>query len=189
MMRWNPFVILQPANTRPTSKASSPPAIAVADNPSWSGRFGRGARRRAPSISTCAAPRGSSRAAHTSDREGGAPKPAGEAIQPRFRLDAFRGRRVGWGDGRGGPIPESKSDKYDFQRLERVVAELAAAYRHQRAENAGLRREIEQRSQRIRAFEGKLLEANQKRQDVAKRIDELIAQIDQLDASFDSVDV
>jgi len=52
-----------------------------------------------------------------------------------------------------------------------------------------LRREIEQRSQRIRALDGKLLEANQKRQDVVKRIDELIAQIDQLDASFDSVDV
>jgi septal ring factor EnvC (AmiA/AmiB activator) len=89
----------------------------------------------------------------------------------------------------GGPaIPEPKSDKHDFQRLERAVAKLAAAYRQQRAENAGLRREIEQRTQRIRGFEGKLLEANQKRQDVIKRIDELIAQIDQLDASFDSVD-
>lgn len=104
-------------------------------------------------------------------------------------LDAFRGSRVGCGNGRGGPsIPESKSDKYDFQRLEKAVAKLAAAYRRQCAENAGLRREIEQRSQRIRGFEGKLLEANQKRQDVLKRIDELIAQIDQLDASFDSVD-
>jgi chorismate mutase len=82
----------------------------------------------------------------------------------------------------------SKSDAYDFERLERVVSKLVAAYRHQRAENAGLRREVEQRSQRIRALDGKLLEANQKRQDVVKRIDELIAQIDQLDASFDSVD-
>ncbi|HEY8153358.1 MAG TPA: hypothetical protein VII72_04425 [Myxococcota bacterium] len=104
----------------------------------------------------------------------------------------------------GGPaIPESNSDRsgsdrsrpdgsrpdaFDFERLERVVAELAAAYRHQRSENATLRRELELRSQRIRALDGKLLEANQKRQDVVKRIDELIAQIDQLDATFDSVD-
>jgi septal ring factor EnvC (AmiA/AmiB activator) len=83
----------------------------------------------------------------------------------------------------------SRSDGYGFERLEKVVAELAAAYRHQRAENATLRRELEQRGQRIRALDGKLLEANQKRQDVVKRIDELIAQIDHLDASFDSVDV
>ncbi len=83
----------------------------------------------------------------------------------------------------------SKSDGYDFERLERVVSELVAAYRLQRTENAGLRREVEQRSQRIRALDGKLLDANQKRQDVVKRIDELIAQIDQLDASFDSADV
>ena len=69
------------------------------------------------------------------------------------------------------------------------MSELASACRRQRLENAALRRELEQRSQRIRALDGKLLEANQKRQDVAKRIDELIAQIDQLDASFDSVDV
>jgi chromosome segregation ATPase len=104
----------------------------------------------------------------------------------------------------GGPaIPESRStrtashknrpeksapDRFDFERLEKVVSELAASYRHQRAENATLRRELEQRSQRIRALDGKLLEANQKRQDVLKRIDELIAQIDQLDATFDSVD-
>jgi uncharacterized protein YhaN len=86
----------------------------------------------------------------------------------------------------GGPvIPDSNSQPYDFERLERVVVALAAAYRRQCAENAGLRRELEQRAQRIRALDGKLLEANQRRQDVAKRIDELIAQIDQLDASFE----
>jgi septal ring factor EnvC (AmiA/AmiB activator) len=85
----------------------------------------------------------------------------------------------------GGPvIRESRSDAYDFERLERAVAALAALCRRQRQENAGLRRELEQRGQRIRALDGKLLEANQKRQDVAKRIDELIAQIDQLDASL-----
>jgi peptidoglycan hydrolase CwlO-like protein len=69
------------------------------------------------------------------------------------------------------------------------VIALANACRRQQSENLTLRRELEHKSQRIRALDGKLLEANQKRQDVAKRIDELIAQIDQLDASFDSVDV
>ena len=69
------------------------------------------------------------------------------------------------------------------------MSALAAACRRQQLENLALRRELEHKSQRIRALDGKLLEANQKRQDVAKRIDELIAQIDQLDASFDSVDV
>lgn len=65
---------------------------------------------------------------------------------------------------------------------------LASDCRRQRSENLALRRELEHRNQRIRALDGKLLEANQKRQDVAKRIDELIAQIAQLEASFDSVD-
>jgi chorismate mutase len=51
-----------------------------------------------------------------------------------------------------------------------------------------LRRDLEQSRQRIRVLDGKLLGANQKRQDVAKRIDELIAQLDQLDASFGNAD-
>ena len=37
---------------------------------------------------------------------------------------------------------------------------------------------------RIRGLEEQLLEANQKRQDVAKRIDELISQLDHLDAQL-----
>jgi hypothetical protein len=90
----------------------------------------------------------------------------------------------------GGPvIRESKSDHYDFERLEQAVAALAAAYRRQRDENAGLRRELEQRAQRIRALDGKLLEANERRLDVAKGIDELIAHIEHLDASFDGEQV
>jgi chromosome segregation ATPase len=45
-----------------------------------------------------------------------------------------------------------------------------------------LRRELENRERRIRALEGQLLDANQKRKDVAKRIDELITQLDFLDS-------
>jgi hypothetical protein len=68
------------------------------------------------------------------------------------------------------------------------VAALAEACRRERRENAALRREVELRNQQIRALDGKLIAANQRRQDVAKRIDELIAQIDQLEASFARVD-
>ena len=167
------------------------------------GRAGGGARRRPVPVRRLVAP--VARRARLSQRAARRNSRAAES-DARFRLDAFRERRVGCRNGRGGPpFPNpSRTDpgsgqsqagqiqagrSYDFERLERVVSELAAAYRHQRAENAALRRELEQRGQRIRALDGKLLEANQKRQDVVKRIDELIAQIDQLDASFDSVDV
>ena len=53
-----------------------------------------------------------------------------------------------------------------------------------RSENAGLRRKVEEKARRIRTLEEKLLEANQKSQDVAKRIDELVTQLDHLDAQL-----
>ncbi len=62
---------------------------------------------------------------------------------------------------------------------------LADECRVQRGLNAQLRGEVDTERRRIRSLEGRLLEANQKRQDVAKRIDELIAQIDHLDGEFD----
>ena len=65
------------------------------------------------------------------------------------------------------------------------MAALADDCRVQRGLNAQLRGEVDTERRRIRSLEGRLLEANQKRQDVAKRIDELIAQIDHLDGEFD----
>jgi hypothetical protein len=44
-------------------------------------------------------------------------------------------------------------------------------------ENARLRVLLEEREQRIRMADGQILDLNQRRQDVAKRIDDLIAQI------------
>jgi septal ring factor EnvC (AmiA/AmiB activator) len=88
----------------------------------------------------------------------------------------------------GGIISEARSQDYDFDRLERAVADVVAALGRQRRENAVLRQELEQKNQRIRALDGKLLGANQRRQDIAKRIDELIARINQLDASFGDTD-
>jgi hypothetical protein len=47
-----------------------------------------------------------------------------------------------------------------------------------------LRRKVEEKARQNRTLEERLLEANQKRQDVAKRIDELVAQLDHLDAQL-----
>jgi hypothetical protein len=52
--------------------------------------------------------------------------------------------------------------------------------------NGALRVEVEEKSQRIRALEEELLATNQRRQDVIKRVDELIAQIDQVDVQLQS---
>jgi septal ring factor EnvC (AmiA/AmiB activator) len=64
------------------------------------------------------------------------------------------------------------------------VSGLADACRRQRDENAALRRKLEEQGQRLRVLEGQLLDANQRRQDVAKRIDELISQIDHLEGQL-----
>jgi len=47
---------------------------------------------------------------------------------------------------------------------------------------------VEEKTQRIRVLEEELLAANQRRQDVVKRIDELIAQIDQVDVQLQSLE-
>ena len=63
---------------------------------------------------------------------------------------------------------------------------LVEKFRVLQAENAALRTELEGRDSRIRSLDDRILEMNQGRQDAAKRIDDLIAQIDQLDARFDA---
>ncbi len=66
------------------------------------------------------------------------------------------------------------------------MASLVKGHRLLRRENSALRVEIAAKNRHAHVLEGKLLEANQRRQDIAKRIDELIAQIDQLGAQLDS---
>lgn len=61
---------------------------------------------------------------------------------------------------------------------------LSDAHERLRGENAALRRKVEERTRKIRGLEERLLEANQKRRDVAKRIDELVAQLNHLDAQL-----
>ena len=64
------------------------------------------------------------------------------------------------------------------------------AKQHERVlrRNGQLVGEMERKDQRIRVLEEELLAANQCRLDVVKRIDELIAQIDQLDLQLQSLE-
>jgi len=73
---------------------------------------------------------------------------------------------------------------YDLDRLERAIEALVGENARLRRDRVGQRGEIEGMLDRIRVLEGQLREANQRRQDVAKRIDELIAQMDSLDAQL-----
>jgi septal ring factor EnvC (AmiA/AmiB activator) len=65
----------------------------------------------------------------------------------------------------------------DFERLERAVVALVERHRKALDENAALRDRLEERERRLRVADGQVLELNQRRQDVAKRIDDLVAQI------------
>lgn len=81
---------------------------------------------------------------------------------------------------------EAVEPAYDLERLERAVAALIEQNRRLRQECSDLRGRLQQSSARAGNLEGQLREANQRRRDVAKRIDELIAQIDQLDAQLEA---
>jgi len=71
-----------------------------------------------------------------------------------------------------------------IDRLESAVQALAESHEQVRKENAGLRAALAEGGQRIRALDSELIAANQRRQDAYKRIDELIAHLDQLDAQL-----
>ena len=73
---------------------------------------------------------------------------------------------------------------YDLDRLERAVSALIEGVDRLRQENRQLREQLATRAQRIQALENDVRHANQRRQDVAKRVDELIGQIDQIDAQL-----
>ena len=65
-----------------------------------------------------------------------------------------------------------------------MVRSLVKKYRVLQGENASLRADLEGRDSRIRSLDDQILEMNQNRQDAAKRIDDLIAQIDHLGEGF-----
>jgi septal ring factor EnvC (AmiA/AmiB activator) len=108
----------------------------------------------------------------------------------RYSLDSFPSVRVRSILHQGGDAisdSESKATRErNFERLDRLVRSLVEKYRLLYAENASLRADLEERDSRIRSLDDQILEMNQNRQDAAKRIDDLIAQLDQLDARFDA---
>jgi len=73
--------------------------------------------------------------------------------------------------------PGPRAADSDLERLEQVIIRLVERHREALRENARLRERIEERDQRLRGVDGQVLELNQRRQDVAKRIDDLVAQI------------
>ncbi|MEN8184000.1 MAG: cell division protein ZapB [Myxococcota bacterium] len=84
----------------------------------------------------------------------------------------------------GDAISIQAGTTYGFDRLEQAVTKLVEQQRALRQENARLIRELGDRDHRIGVLEGQILELNQRRQDVGKRVDELISQIEHLDARF-----
>ncbi len=78
-----------------------------------------------------------------------------------------------------------ESSAYTYARLEAVVAELVDSRRQLQAENANLREKLLERETHVQSLDERLLEANQRRQDALKRIDDLIARLDQIDSTFE----
>ena len=78
----------------------------------------------------------------------------------------------------GGVPAPAASEAPDFARLVRAVEGLIERHQQVLLENEELRRELGERDEQLRVL-------NQRRQDAIKHLDDLIAQIDQLDARFE----
>ena len=76
------------------------------------------------------------------------------------------------------PLP----DPAHFERLESLVRSLIERYEALAVEHAQLRAAIKERDARGKALEAQLVESNQTRRDAAKRIDDLLAQLDRVEA-------
>lgn len=83
-----------------------------------------------------------------------------------------------------GSDPAGSGGLYDWGRLEGVVTQLIERFETLRRENATLHDELAKQRNRTRTLEAQVLELNQRRQDVTKRIDDLVAQIDYIDAQM-----
>lgn len=110
--------------------------------------------------------------------------PRNDAGFLRPSLDVFHRTPLGSHHDGGTQISKTTSKSVDFDRLECAIRALAGSHAELRKENAGLRSALSEGGQRIRALDSELIAANQRRQDAYKRIDELIAHLDQLDAQL-----
>lgn len=77
---------------------------------------------------------------------------------------------------------EPLADAAQLERLESLVSSLIARYEALSAEHVQLRHGIKDRDARIKALEAQLVDSNQTRRDAAKRIDDLLAQFDRVEA-------
>ena len=73
----------------------------------------------------------------------------------------------------------------NFERLEELVRDLADRHVRLKQEHATLRRTLADREARLRALDADLRDANQCRQDAVKRIDDLCAQLERVEADLD----
>jgi len=70
------------------------------------------------------------------------------------------------------------ADASQFEHLEGLVRELVARHEALSSERAELTARVAEREARIKALDAKLVALNHARRDAAKRIDELVAQIE-----------
>ena len=91
------------------------------------------------------------------------------------------------GQGLGGIVAASPADdaQYDYPRLERAVESLLEAHAKLQAENASLRADAQAREQRTADLEAALREQQERRADAIRRIDALVAQLDELDGRLE----
>ncbi len=73
---------------------------------------------------------------------------------------------------------------HDFKRLEEAVASLVDRYRRSLGEVAELRRSLLERDERLASQAQQIVELGERNRDVAKRLDDLIGELDRLDAQL-----
>lgn len=81
-------------------------------------------------------------------------------------------------------MAESNGAEDDFTQLERAIHGLVDRQRALGLSESGLRRDLETSDRRIRVLEEEVRDLNQQRCDVAKRIDDLVAQLERLEADL-----
>lgn len=79
----------------------------------------------------------------------------------------------------------ARADASQFERLEALVRTLVDRHRALALEREQLRARLTQRDARVKALDTQLVQLNQTRRDAAKRIDELVAQLDHVQAEVE----
>jgi peptidoglycan hydrolase CwlO-like protein len=81
--------------------------------------------------------------------------------------------------------PAALPESTQFERLEALVRTLVERHRAALSEQAQLRERLAQRDARIKALDAQLVGLNQRRRDAAKRIDELLAQLERVQSEIE----